>query len=486
MQEIRISTTNRIRDVIRKKVKKIVNKLRLKPKGVYKQEVDNLMYSLDNGIILVKEITELEDLKIFYEFINRINNKKNESKLDKHITYVNDIQNKILETLREENKLSLSKLAGKLFLSITDKKLLRAIKILKETNKITTIHKFNTIFYKLFKESDKSFSQENNKKEIPKLIEKSKKGRPRKWKNYSTKGIFCPKCRKDELYCTGVDRKNRQRYRCISCGKNFTKDSQSEEIIHKDGNISKLECPDCGSKDTIKRGYKLTKNRGKIQRYSCKKCNTRFIPRDENFRMRKNKRISVEELEPKILELLKSGKKYSKNKLGGIFNIDHNSLELYDAIFNLLDEDKISGTHLEGRGSQEEYFFIDKKEEKVSKEVKKEQITEALHKIPTPNSKPALTDIEKKLKKNLIFAKEAHMKLDLWRNIVNTLLNTKSSMNLMDLKFELEIEFDILNPALDELKERNIIISYNVFGVDFYKVSETALKKLEKLKKLQN
>jgi putative transposase len=45
-------------------------------------------------------------------------------------------------------------------------------------------------------------------------------------------------------------------------------------------------CPNCKSKNIIKRGLRQTKNRGKIQRYQCKDCKKRFVIDDGFFRMR--------------------------------------------------------------------------------------------------------------------------------------------------------------------------------------------------------
>ena len=47
-------------------------------------------------------------------------------------------------------------------------------------------------------------------------------------------------------------------------------------------------CLYCKSKETIKRGYRQTENRGKIQRYYCKKCKKRFVIDDGFYRMRNN------------------------------------------------------------------------------------------------------------------------------------------------------------------------------------------------------
>ena len=47
-----------------------------------------------------------------------------------------------------------------------------------------------------------------------------------------------------------------------------------------------ITCPNCKSKEIVKRGFKQTKAHGKRQRYTCKSCSKRFIPRDAFFRMR--------------------------------------------------------------------------------------------------------------------------------------------------------------------------------------------------------
>jgi len=49
-----------------------------------------------------------------------------------------------------------------------------------------------------------------------------------------------------------------------------------------------ISCPNCKSKEVIKRGYFQTKAHGKRQRYSCKKCNKKFIEQDPFYRMRNN------------------------------------------------------------------------------------------------------------------------------------------------------------------------------------------------------
>ncbi len=48
----------------------------------------------------------------------------------------------------------------------------------------------------------------------------------------------------------------------------------------------KLSCPNCKSKNTIKKGFRITENRGKIQRYFCKDCGFRFVQDNGFFRMR--------------------------------------------------------------------------------------------------------------------------------------------------------------------------------------------------------
>lgn len=45
-------------------------------------------------------------------------------------------------------------------------------------------------------------------------------------------------------------------------------------------------CPHCNSKGVVRRGFKRTEAHGIRQRYFCKSCSKRFIPRDPFFRMR--------------------------------------------------------------------------------------------------------------------------------------------------------------------------------------------------------
>ena len=45
-------------------------------------------------------------------------------------------------------------------------------------------------------------------------------------------------------------------------------------------------CSHCKSKEIVRRGYKQTESYGLRQRYFCKSCSARFIPRDTFFRMR--------------------------------------------------------------------------------------------------------------------------------------------------------------------------------------------------------
>jgi len=50
----------------------------------------------------------------------------------------------------------------------------------------------------------------------------------------------------------------------------------------------KNRCPKCQSTNLIKRGFRYTEKRGKIQRYSCKNCGLRFIINDGFKKMRNN------------------------------------------------------------------------------------------------------------------------------------------------------------------------------------------------------
>ena len=56
----------------------------------------------------------------------------------------------------------------------------------------------------------------------------------------------------------------------------------------KNKEYKKVTCSNCSSENTIKWGRRKTENRGKIQRYKCKKCNNTFVIDDGFFRMRTN------------------------------------------------------------------------------------------------------------------------------------------------------------------------------------------------------
>lgn len=49
---------------------------------------------------------------------------------------------------------------------------------------------------------------------------------------------------------------------------------------------SEVKCPHCKKQNVVKRGYFQTKVNGKRQRYYCKDCNKKFIPRDAFYCMR--------------------------------------------------------------------------------------------------------------------------------------------------------------------------------------------------------
>ena len=60
----------------------------------------------------------------------------------------------------------------------------------------------------------------------------------------------------------------------------------TSETNFKKQSEKKIECRYCKSENYIKKGYRKTQNRGKIQKYFCKECN-KFFTQDEGFfRMR--------------------------------------------------------------------------------------------------------------------------------------------------------------------------------------------------------
>ncbi len=54
----------------------------------------------------------------------------------------------------------------------------------------------------------------------------------------------------------------------------------------KSKNNNKVVCPICKSNNLIKRGFRQTENRGKIQRFGCKDCRHRFVIDEGFYRMR--------------------------------------------------------------------------------------------------------------------------------------------------------------------------------------------------------
>ncbi len=62
--------------------------------------------------------------------------------------------------------------------------------------------------------------------------------------------------------------------------------AQSNSKSEKSIEYKKLLCPNCKSENIIKKGFRITENRGKIQRYSCKDCGLRFVQDNGFYRMR--------------------------------------------------------------------------------------------------------------------------------------------------------------------------------------------------------
>lgn len=58
---------------------------------------------------------------------------------------------------------------------------------------------------------------------------------------------------------------------------------------NKDKKYKNLSCPKCKSESIIKKGFRKTQNRGKLQRFSCKDCGFRFVENDGFYRMKNNK-----------------------------------------------------------------------------------------------------------------------------------------------------------------------------------------------------
>ena len=75
------------------------------------------------------------------------------------------------------------------------------------------------------------------------------------------------------------------------------------------------KCPKCKSSNTIKRGKRKNLERGDTQRYGCKDCDYKFIPKTKEFRMR----VSETKLN-RAFELRHEGYSYSQiaKKIKGV------------------------------------------------------------------------------------------------------------------------------------------------------------------------
>ena len=73
------------------------------------------------------------------------------------------------------------------------------------------------------------------------------------------------------------------------------------------GIIMLNKCPKCNHSQIIKRGGRESKNRGWIQRYTCKRCDYHFTDQGKCFRMR-NRRWKID----KALEMRKQGNTYAQ------------------------------------------------------------------------------------------------------------------------------------------------------------------------------
>ncbi len=54
--------------------------------------------------------------------------------------------------------------------------------------------------------------------------------------------------------------------------------------------MKKIKCVHCGESDYIKKGFRKTENRGRIQKYKCNACNKYFTNDDGFYRMRNNEK----------------------------------------------------------------------------------------------------------------------------------------------------------------------------------------------------
>jgi len=89
-------------------------------------------------------------------------------------------------------------------------------------------------------------------------------------------------------------------------------------------NIS-VKCRFCNSENIVKKGFRQTENRGKIQRYICKKCGKSFCHDDGFYRMRNNENIITMAIDM-YLSSLSSRKMRNQLKRHTITKISHVSI----------------------------------------------------------------------------------------------------------------------------------------------------------------
>lgn len=78
-------------------------------------------------------------------------------------------------------------------------------------------------------------------------------------------------------------------------------------IIKEKPKLNNPLCPKCKSKNTIKRGFRYNLERGITQKYGCKKCGNKFVPKTLEYRMR----VSETKIK-KAIELFNQGNSYSQ------------------------------------------------------------------------------------------------------------------------------------------------------------------------------
>jgi len=136
------------------------------------------------------------------------------------------------------------------------------------------------------------------------------------------------------------------------------------------------ECPKCGSTEINKHGFRKTQRQGKVQKYSCKKCNAKFSD-SELFRMKNSSEYISE-----ALKLHAKGLSYRtiSNKLTKQFHlkIAHTTVMNWITDFNLVNTAEEYNFTISGKSFDISFEIVAEPKDVlmiVSKLIRKSEVT---------------------------------------------------------------------------------------------------------------